>query len=330
VVFFICTLGAFLTLPPAAEAKPGYKVRPGGTELWILLEDKGDYEFMVEANDRQRVLLAVEQSLLAGTEYSTKGRVSSKRIEADFGELGQIDIEVRLRPGRSYSFPPSKNCKGPATINVPGSFRGTIEYAGEGDIPPFSVKRGEIEFVRRFKRVCKQQSAPGQGEKKRKVDVGILEAFSEVEGRTTFFGAVNHAPRRNPAHSFGFLAAGAFARSEGVLIERSAPTFFGHESFRMSERGKKPVTVKVKPPEPLAGRALYSHKPGSPPRWSGNLVIDLPGAKPIPLAGPEFKAAFCRGPSLTKAESCLRDVNPLYGSGSHSQPLALARFSSLR
>lgn len=332
-MFLVCALGAFLALPLAAEAKPGYKVRPGGTELWIVLEDKGDYEFLVEANDKQRVLLAVEEGLFRGTEYSTKGRVSSKRIEADFGELGRIDIEARLRPGRSYTSPPSKNCKGPATINVPGSFRGTIEFAGEGDIPPFSVKRGEIEFVRRFKRVCKQhQPASGQGEKvrERKVDVGLLEAFSEVEGRTTFFGALNFAPQRNPTRSLGFLVAGAFERSEGVLIERSVLTFFGRESFKVSERGKKPVTVRVKSPEPLTGRALYSHRPGSQPRWSGNLAVDLPGAKPIPLAGPEFEAAFCRGSSVAKAESCQRDVNPLYGSGSHSQPLALARLSSLR
>ena len=324
----VCVLVALVALPAAANAKPGHKVHPAGTELWIDLGEKGDYELSVEANHRQRVLLAVEESLLTATEYSTKGRVSSKRIEADFGELGRIDITIRLAPARSYSFHPRKGCKGRATLSVPGTFRGMIEYAGEGDIQPFSVKRGQIDFTRRFKRVCKQPLAQGQDSEKTpklKLEVGLLEAFSKVEGRTSFLGALNVAPKKKPGRSFGLLVAGAYERNEGVLIERSTLTFFGHDSFKVSRRGKKPETVRVEAPEPLTGRALYSREPGSPPSWTGNLAFDLPGAKALPLAGPDFEARFCRGSSEAKAiEHCAQ------GSGSHSQPLALARLSSLR
>jgi hypothetical protein len=322
---------AFALLPAGAEAKPGYKVRPAGTELWIDLGEKGDYEVLLEANDRQRVLLAVEEGLFTATEYSTEGHVSSKRIEADLGELGRIDIDVRLRPGRSASYPPPKNCKGPASIEVPGSFRGTIKFTGEGGIPPFTVKHGEISFTRRFKRVCKpRQRAPEKGKEKRapKLDVGILEAFGEVEGRTSFFGAINYALRRNPARAFGLLIAGAFEKREDVLVESSTLSFFGPGSLQASKPGRKPETVKVmKLLEPFAGRALYRRKPGSPPSWTGNLNVDLPGAKKIPLADFEsgLKVRFCRGPSEAVAEE-----RCAYGSGSHSQPLALAKLSSLR
>lgn len=307
-----------LATPVGASAKPGYKVRPGGTELFLDLGAKGGYEFLVEANDRQRVLLAVEGGLFTATEYSTKGRVSSTRIEADLGELGRIDIRVNLAPGRAQSYPPRKGCGGPASIYVPGTFRGTIEFSGEGDVPAVSVTRGEIGFTRRFKRVCKQrQPAPDRGDgerRKPKVDVGLLEAIGEVEGRTAFFGAFNFVPKRDPARSFGFLIAGAFERRERVLIERSTlEFFFGPEAFRMSRPGKKPETVRVALPEPFAGRAHYSRKPGSPPTWTGNLRVDLPGADAIPLAGPDFKAIFCRGSSPARAERCP------YGSGSQSQ-----------
>jgi hypothetical protein len=328
-VALACATVALLALPAAASAKPGYKVRPAGTELVIPLGEKGDYRFALEANDRQRVVLSVEHSLFDATEYSTRGRVSSKRIQADFGELGRVDVRVRLIPGRSERQPLSERCKGRPTVSVPGAYRGTIEYSGEGGVPAASFRRGKVSLTRRFKRVCKlQQPSSAQGGKKKrepKLEVGLLEAFGEVDGVTSFLGALNYAPKRKPARSFGFLIAGSYERSEGVLTERSTLSFFGHESFRVSKRGEQPETVRVKKLlEPFAGRALYSRKPGFPPSWTGNLRIDLPGAKAIPLAGPEFDATLCRGSSAAEAESCA------YGSGSHSQPLALARLSSLR
>jgi hypothetical protein len=59
----------------------------------------------------------------------------------------------------------------------------------------------------------------------------------------------------------------------------------------------------------------------------------LPGTEPLPLAGESFIARLC--PSLSILASCLSRhelarVRSRYGSGSHSQPLALARLSSLR
>jgi hypothetical protein len=68
---------------------------------------------------------------------------------------------------------------------------------------------------------------------------------------------------------------------------------------------------------------------------SGDLGISLPGLGPMPLAGPEFSADLCRIASISAIRQCLRtrrSLRPvfLYGSGSHSQPLALARLSSLR
>jgi hypothetical protein len=323
-----CALVALFALPAYAKAKAGYDVRPAGTEMFIDLGERGGFDVVLEANDRQRVLLTVEDTIFSVTEYSTEGRLSSQRIEADFGELGKIDIEIRLKPRQSYTFPPPRNCKGPATIEVPGTFSGSIKFSGEGDIPPFSVERGEAEFVRRFKRVCKQPQPRQNGKKKRKpkLDVGLLEVLGKAQGRTSFLGAVNFALREKPRVSFGLLVAGAFRRSEGVLIESSTLAFFDRESFKVSERGKSPARVSISNLlEPFAGRARYLHKPGLPPIWTGNLIVDLPGNR-IPLAKLEsdLEVRFCRGASEAEAhERCIQ------GSGSHSRPLALARLSSL-
>jgi hypothetical protein len=325
----VCALAA-LALPAAAAAIPGYEVHPASTELFFEPEAKGAYEFVVEANDQQRVLLAVETGLFTATEYSTQGHVSSKRIEAAFGDLGHIDIKIRLAPGKAQHYPPRKGCRGRGSTYIPGTFRGAVEYSGEGDVPAVSMPHGEIDFIRHFKRVCKSPLlAAGQGKKKGKkrkpkIEVGDLAVSGQGEGRTVILEALNFASKQHPARSFGLLFAADYERREKVRIERSTLGFFGPESFRVSKRGNKPETVRVEPPEPFAGSALYSHSPGSPPTWTGDLRIDLPGAVNIPLAGPSLKAAFCRGSSLARAERCLQ------GSGSHSQPLALARLSSLR
>jgi hypothetical protein len=327
----ICAALALICVFPATVfAKSGHRVRPAGTEAFIELE-AGDYDFFVEANDQQHVLLAAQQELFTTTEYSTEGRVSSKRIDADFGDLGHIDIKLRLFPGRSQRYPPGRNCHGRGSIFIPGSFHGTIEFSGEGDVPPVTTTHGEIGFIRRFRRVCKSEQPPSSHDhrkkRKPKLDVGYLAASGKGEGRTVILEAINFASKQRPARSFGLLFAGDYERREEVRIERTTLEFFGAESFRVSKSGMKPETVKVKLPEPFAGRALYLHSPGSPPSWTGNLRVNLPGAADVPLAGPTFDAAFCRGSSLGKAERCLEAAQ---GSGSHSQPLALAKLSSLR
>ncbi len=91
---------------------------------------------------------------------------------------------------------------------MPGTYRGTIEYSGEGDVPTASFTR------------------------------------------TVLLEALNFASLRTPARSFGFLLAGACERDGGVRIARSTLEFFGPESFAVSERGRKPETVRVKLPEP--------------------------------------------------------------------------------
>lgn len=302
-------------------------MRPAGTEIWGQLGQKGDYELLLEANDRQRVLLAFSEGLFTASEYSTDGHVSSKHLEADFGKLGRIDIQLHLFPRHSQSYPPSKNCKGPASIYVPGTYRGIIEFSGDGDIPHVSVTHGEISFLHRSKRICKQEQPPAEKEKskrKEQLDVGLLEVAGKGNGRQTIVEAISIASRQHPARAFGLLFAGIYERSEEVRIERSTLTFFGHESLRTSKPNVKPETVRLEPGEPFAGHALYSHSPGSRPTWTGDLSLDLPGAKDLPLVDPSFKTTFCRGSSLFAAERCA------YGSGSHSQPLALARLSSLR
>src|SRR5262245_48724907 len=76
-----------LTMPAGAIAETGYEVHPGATEIILPVEKKGNHVVSVSANEQQHVQFAVE-GLLSTTEYSTKGHVNSRRIQANFDTLG--------------------------------------------------------------------------------------------------------------------------------------------------------------------------------------------------------------------------------------------------
>lgn len=302
-----------LTLPSSTTAKPGYKVHPGGMELILPVEQRGNRIISVSANDRQRVKLEVEGS--SGTiEVSTNGHVSSQRIEADFGALGRIDLDLQLAHLGSE---PSRvgRCKGRGPLHRVGTYRGTIEFVRQSGVPEISAKRGRVHFERLFRQVCKRRLPafkPGPFPNlKRKIEEGSLTVRGKGEGRTIHLSATIFAFKRNPVQSGGALSVMVYEQREGVRIARRTGGFFERDSLVMSKRGERPETIEVGLPKPFAGRALYSRDPGSASRWTGDLTVNLPGAYEIPLTGAAFTAVLCRG----RVDSCL------YRNGSNPQSL---------
>lgn len=316
----VCLLAA-LTLPAGAAAKPGYEVRQKSAKLDLFLGERNGYGYSVSAGDGQRVRLVVEKELFSTTEYSVKGRVSSSRIEADFGELGRIDLRVRLNPESSEpGSGGTRRCKGRDPLFAWGGYRGVIEFSGEGGVPAFSSKRGYVRFTRRFRQICKRpsQQEGNEGQGKSSIEVGALLTQAKGEGRTTRFEAFTLAPANRPAESLGFLFGATFERRERVRIARAAFEIFSL-GIVMSKRSKGPQTIRVEPEEaPFAGHALYRRSPGSPAEWTGDLSAKLPGIGSVPFTGPNFTATFCRDFDFGKVESCLKR------SGASARPSALA------
>jgi hypothetical protein len=242
------------------------------------------------------------------TEYSTRGHVSSQRIKATFGAMGQINVKLRLVPHPS-DHPHEGRCRGRAPLYQEGTFSGTIEFAHLGDVPKVFAKRGRAYFKRRFKQVCKREypssKLGGENKLKHKLEVGFLLVGGKNEGHTVRLEASILALRGNPARSAGYLSVVDYERSERVRIARTAGAPIDHDSFAMSGRGEIPETVAVELPKPFSGDALYSRNPDFPPSWTGDLSVKLPGAGRVPLTGPGFSAVFCRGFLRAKLKSCL-------------------------
>jgi hypothetical protein len=186
-----------------------------------------------------------------------------------------------------------------------GAYRGMIEFSGEGGVPEVSVTHGRFYFERRFRRVCKRHRGKSKlslfPRLKRKIEEGILTVDGKGEGRTVRLEARIFAFRQNPTRSGGGFRVEVYERHEAVRITRWTGGPFGRDAFVMSKRGKEPETVEVEPPKPFAGRVLYSGSPGSPPGWTGDLSVDLPGVGDVPLTGAGFSAVLCRG----NVDSCL-------------------------
>jgi len=294
-------------LPIGAEAKPGYKVLPGGIELILPFGQEDGSIVSVSATGRQRVQLASEGNI-SRIEYSTTGQVSSRRVEADFGDLGRVHVRVDLG---DFSSDPRRagRCTGRGPVYGEGSYHGTIELSHQEGVPEVSVERGRVYFERRFRQVCKRRRAPSKpglfSGLKRKIEEAVLSVRGRGEGRTVSLEATIYAFKLNPAHSSGTLSTAVYERREGVRIARSTGLPFG-DWFVMSRRGKTPESIEIGTAKPYSGRAFYSRSPGSSPSWSGDLSVDLPGTHAIPLAGPGFTAVLCRG----KVDHCRAKAVP--------------------
>lgn len=292
-----------LLLPIHADAKPGYEEHPGRSVLILPVAKRGGYVISASANHRQSVQLEVSGPS-SGIEYSATGSVSRRRIEADFGDLGKIDIGLNVVRVASDPFRKGR-CKGRGSRYGQGTFRGTIRVSSQESVPEISVDRGRFYLERHFRSICRPEPQVYRrgGKFKRALEEGILEVRGKSQGRTVHFGAGIFALRRNPARSGGIVRATAYERREGVRITRWATRFFERDSFVMSRRGREPETIEVELPGPFAGYAFYSRSRGSRPSWTGDLSIDLPGADDIFLTGPRFSAILCRG----RVDSCLYD-----------------------
>jgi hypothetical protein len=355
-VVLLCAAAA-LAVPAVAAAKPKPEVQPGGFLLEIPLPESNGWRMELAAeNHRQISLIAARGAMVV--RYRVTGRASSRLLKADFGPLGQVDVKLNLEA--DPLLPPfmrkrerrDKRCRGKEPVEMLGGFHGTVDFDGEERVAGVFTRNGPAAVRRWFRTVCRpkpKKSSKGNRKKRSETrDVGIeidlLAARAHGGGRTTSWEAFGLKVESEQV--FGYVSGSIHERQGRVKVSRSAAEFAESPQLVFGPSERKVETAKVKPPKPFTGRAFYVKKPGSLGAWTGDLAVRLPEAGDIQLAGPEFKAKLCRAADFAafgKVLRCLLEIQALdypgsaaaqlrdlYGSGSHSQPLALARLSSLR
>jgi len=338
--FFACALLA-MALPTAAQAKPGPVVKPKSLHLRATLPASNGYYVSLRTNGHRQVIVSVAKDDFIAR-YTALGKVTRKGIEADFGSFGQISLRFRSKSRfRQHSIlapylPPSlrNRCKGREPVGERGLFLGNVRFSGEHDFTTVRAHRLKGSLVRSYRQVCRNNLRAGASAKISEEDT-LIGAEAQRHGTLRFLLALEISVAVKQEDLSLTVALGGLKGKVGrVAISKIQLVFDEIDTIQASPLGRRPVTAEVKLPKPFEGSASYLEEGKAPPTWSGDLKVRLPGSGLVPMAGPEFEAKICRSSGSKELRRCLQSLLKesalAQGSGSHSQPLALARLSSLR
>jgi len=352
----LCAL-LVLALPAAASAGQHAIVKWKSMHLNFRLPAGKGVAVSVETSGHRQIRIGVEKGKSLAL-YTVLGRVTRKGIKADLGRFGRISLRFLPKSrsgggGLNDLLPPplGQRCKGRAPVFERGLLVGNIRFEGEHGYVRSVAHRVRAHLVRSYKQVCRWKSGAraGASAARRKIELLMLSLEAHREGIERVFTMLSiPLPSKDKKRPEGLTIAIAARKEkvEGVGTTKAALVFDDVVGLNATPRGKEPVSAEAKLPAPFAGTGTYLDEPGREPSWSGDFGVHMLGSGLVPLTGKEFEFAFCRAVSARQIERC-NDKTQLsprtlrfsprllgrlltQGSGSHSQPLALARLSSLR
>jgi hypothetical protein len=310
----LCCL--LLALPASASAKRIFDIEHPGIAVEMSLRGSHGYRIKVENASRGLVRLTARRDDVFA-EYTVKGRVTSRALYANFGRLGRVSVRFHRigKPKTGGALPPLE-CKGKNPIRERGRFEGAIRFHGEQGFTEVSVDGARGSVVHRFKRKCSlprgdRDATAAATERPGDVTLTSLIVGDRSRSRTVYLhtlGLQQEVEDGKPGLSFTLVGAAALERRGRVAIERAALIEGDSGSVLTSPLGMQPVTATVSLPSPFAGTGSYLEEPGLPPSWTGSLRVRLPGADRVPLTGPDFTAALCRGKNEKKVQRCVDDA----------------------
>jgi hypothetical protein len=334
---------ALVALPAGtASAKPGYVVKPKSLRLNLTLPASNGYSAFVKTEGHRKVSLRIGKGGFIAT-YTALGRVTRKGIEADFGDFGRISL--RFKPKSRFSpsgpfaglplpAPIRQKCKGKKPAGESGLFLGNVSFEGERGYTEITAHRLEGKVVRRYKQICKRRSGASASKAELEEETVVYSAHAQRFGVARFLIGIEGTLSFEDEEAAFTISFGGEKKKVGpVSVVKLLLILEDLDTVEISPVGVRPLTAEVKMRKPYEGTASYLQEGKAPPTWTGTLGLHLPGSGLVPLAGPEFEAEICRAVNEDGFDRCIELLanSPLYqGSGSHSQPLALARLSSLR
>lgn len=235
-------------------------------------------------------VITVGQPEGAVTAYLARGVTTSRRLQADFGSFGELDMH--FRPSRHLApLPPRHHCRG--GIQHPkrrGVWVGSFRFAGEGGYvsirihrAPGSIRREALVcahphfFVRRS---ATASSGPFSSFVPRKeLTAGWRHGLESTQllATTLLFHPIFIARSEAALGSVGLLRLAVVAKRTGKLVVNDSLTH-----------------AEAEAPAPFHGVGVYTASPDGTRTWTGDLTVDFPGAPSFPLTGEEFKAEVQR------------------------------------
>jgi hypothetical protein len=316
-LFAICAIAASLGLPGGAMAEPG----GGGREAEAHLAGTHGYRITISARS-DTVLVIARKGLASVNYFSFASKLDGDRIDSRLPGVGRIRLRFHER-SRSLRRP-TRSCRA-ATLTRKGVFVGWVKIRGERDYTTSQSRHVRGEIVERSRDGCHRQTratASSGG-------LDTIRAMTERGSGDLSFTAYSF-PSSGLRSKTDFVAL--LIRVRGEMVVMNAQVAFTEDATSV-DIAAPPRSATVEPPAPFTGSATFQQESADEFSWTGDLAVELPGVGEVTLAGPKFETELCiddrcRGDEEENATSIA--VPRAYGSGSHSQPLALARLSSLR
>jgi hypothetical protein len=317
-----CAAIALLAMPSTTLAKPGFEIQKPGLELEMSLRGSNGYGISIRNLGTKLISLTTSKGDVSA-DYVVRGRVTRDKIDANFGDLGQISLHFHGSPHpHSGPLPPSKCIRGRAPIYETGSFDGKIRFHGEHNFTSAALAHVRGTVLRSFRRVCEQpawqpsKSKPPKHDPEESPTQALLAASKEGGRDTYLFYVASEVPATThvQALSAALAIAGVSERHGKVMIDRRAFMLGKAKSLSISPPGSVPLSAALSLPSPFSGTASYRETAGGQVDWTGSLAVSVPGAPQTPLTGSGFKAKLCSAKFVEEITPCLKKVSSSLGS----------------
>ena len=271
---------------------------------------RGPYEVTV-GNLGQSIFLAVEtgavksQKHVASTAYLAHGTATESRLQASFGEFGELSM--RFQPSRNRSWvKPDRNCRGLGLFLVRhGTWEGKLRFRGEGGYLSLDLHRvrGFVETIApKCREATEEQPTTGRPSAEPHSQPLIRPSQEPSLGPEV---PVLQARWRHGVGAAEFIGGGG---REGSNFFASTAEAHGRVAvFRTAHTEGKPKAVtadqaltraKLTPPSPFHGSGSYRAAPDGSKTWAGSLFVSFPGAPHYQLTGDPFEPTLELFPEL--------------------------------
>jgi hypothetical protein len=215
-----------------------------------------------------------------GVSYLAPGTVTDRRVYADLGALGKVDVAFDPTGEIGVVHP---SCDRDYDVRYEkGSYVGTIEFRGEEGFSNVSAKRAR-QVVQPTANIGCGSSAnvatfgpdlPGAG----------LTATARTRERRVELQVTQNRPGA-PVR----VEAGLAERRGRIQILRQVELIYGPGSLRLVPGFRAATFI---PPPPFSGAGHYRRDAKPANRWTGDLEVDFPGLADFSLTGARFHSSL--------------------------------------
>jgi hypothetical protein len=253
------------SVPPIRSFRSGFEVNPSSSAYNVGISTFGSAVILVVSNQ--------SKGQLAETIYLARGVATPDRLQATFGQFGEV--KMRFREASKHLV-----CHGPLRFTRhKGLFVGSLRFRGENGYVSVHVHRAVGGILE-----------PAGFCPRRHPHHFNLESDIFSESPAAFLAESRQGVSLTSllALEFGGFSGVLASREEsrGKLAIIRAAFVRTHKAFHVNEAA---TAANVSPPAPFHGTGRYHAAPDGTTTWTGNLAVNFPGAPRFPFTGPDFE-----------------------------------------